>query len=71
MSLRHIYGIEWKDNLAWMEYMSGPRWEALVKQEETLISKIKEEQDGQDGQEDLTLEIFQDFQNTLSDLNHA
>jgi len=59
MSLRHIYGIEWKDNLAWMEYMSGPRWEALVKQEETLISKIKEEQDGQ---EDLTLEIFQDFQ---------
>ena len=52
MSQRHIYGIEWNDNLAWMEYMSGPRWEALVKQEETLISEMKGRQEGQGDKRD-------------------
>jgi protease II len=56
MSLRHIYGIEWKDNLAWMESMSGPRWDALVRQEERLVPETTEIQEA------LTLEIFQEFQ---------
>jgi len=36
MSIRHIYGIEWKDDLAWMEAMSGDRWSHALKKEKEV-----------------------------------
>ncbi len=36
MSIRHVYGIEWKDDLAWMETMSGEKWSNALKKEGEL-----------------------------------
>jgi hypothetical protein len=37
--IREVQGIRFTDNLAWMEEMKGPRWDRLIKDEQTTWNK--------------------------------
>jgi protease II len=41
-SVRHTKFASWYDPDAWMEKMKGPRWEALLDEEEQIVNKITE-----------------------------
>jgi hypothetical protein len=40
MDSREVQGITFTDDLAWMEAMKGPRWDKLIKEEQTTWSKV-------------------------------
>jgi hypothetical protein len=62
-NVRHTPFASWKDPDAWMEKMSGPRWQAVLKEERRLVASIAKKKAVQQDRVPEFLKVY----NTLED----